>query len=51
MLGKGDKMDAGKDYRKGRLVTAALLFLALVLMCGFAAPDQTHEAKVIFYVA
>jgi len=50
MLGKGDDMASGKNYRKGRLATAALLFLTVLLICGFAAPDQNHEAKVIFYV-
>jgi hypothetical protein len=44
-------MDVGKNYHKGRLATAALLFLAVLLTYGFAAPEQSHEAKVIFYVA
>ena len=44
-------MDAGKNNRKGRMATAALLFLAVLLTFGIAVSEQTHEAKVIFYVA
>ena len=44
-------MDSGMNYYKWRLATAALLFLAVLLTFGIAVSEQTHEAKVIFYVA
>jgi hypothetical protein len=29
----------------------AFLVLAVFLTCSFAAPEQTHDAQVVFYVA
>jgi hypothetical protein len=48
---EGDVMAAEKKYRKGWMAIPAFLVLAVFLTCSFAAPEQTHDAKAVFYVA
>ena len=40
-----------KNCRKGWMAIPAFLVLAVFLTCSFAAPEQTHDAQVVFYVA
>jgi hypothetical protein len=44
-------MAAEMNSRKGWPAILAVLILGVFLTCGFAAPEQIHEAKVTFYVA